>query len=739
MSGALLFLVLVLCLGPLGAPYAALLFPRAAGGAGIAFARPLALLLVGYPTWLLASLKLVPFGTKSIVCSFAAVALGACGLAARHRRRGGRAEQRSVSLWLTGEAIFVVAFGGWLLIRSFSPAVWGTEKPMDMAIINAIGRSTSFPPVDPWLADAHINYYYFGHYLVAVLIRITGVDPAVGFNLAIALFAALAATSVFGVAALLQRGADGLGGRRLHSARAVGITAAALATTIGTLAGLTQFVHHLDRLGTYDWWSPSRVIPGTANEFPVFSFLLADLHAHVMATPFGLTVVAYAAQLVIHGPPTVASRPVRAAAELAIAGLMLGSLYAIDGLDFPTAAALLVGAGLLRSLHARDHFVALLWSIAIAGVSIIVFVPFWSRFSPPTNGIGLVHGHLPFLRFAGDELLIYATSLWVALGFLVSRYRVARRPAYWLGSLALFVLVLLDGRHLAGLAVLLGLAAVAIFAALGSRPLAPAQRFAWLLLAFSFALLASGELLYIRDAFDGTISYRFNTVFKTGYQAWYLLAIVAALGLSWSASWFGRRTHAAFLGGSAVLVACGLVYPILAGYSRSGGFRSGPTLDGMAWLTREAPGDAAAIGWLRHNVAGAPTVLEIAGADFDPSGGGRVSTYTGLPSVVQWPGHELQWGHQPGDRAQRVAEIYSTGNLQLARRLLAGYGVRYVFVGTLERRAFPSRGLLKFRRLGMVAFRSGTTVVYRLGSEPAAAHSVAFRNKETGLFKLAWH
>ncbi len=54
---------------------------------------------------------------------------------------------------------------------------------MDMAIVNAVNRAESFPPPDPWQSGTEVNYYYFGHYLVAFLVRLTGVDPAVGFNL----------------------------------------------------------------------------------------------------------------------------------------------------------------------------------------------------------------------------------------------------------------------------------------------------------------------------------------------------------------------------------------------------------------------------------------------------------------------------------------------------------------------------------------------------------------------------
>jgi uncharacterized membrane protein len=220
--------------------------------------------------------------------------------------------------------------------------------------------------------------------------------------------------------------------------------------------------------------------------------------------------------------------------------------------------------------------------------------------------------------------------------------------------------------------------------------------------------------VYVRDAFENTPSFRFNTVFKTGYQAWYLFAIVAAVGVYWSADWLKRRIRLAWLACFSVLVALGLVYPVLATYSRSDGFRPSPTLDGERWLERAAPGDAAAIAWLRRSVKGDPTVLETVGADFDPDGRGRVSTFTGLPAVIEWPGHEVQWGHEPGRRAVDVRRIYATLSARVAKRLLDRYDVSFVFVGSLERRDFPPFALAKFGSLGTVAFRSGRTLVYRV-------------------------
>jgi uncharacterized membrane protein len=91
-----------------------------------------------------------------------------------------------------------------------------------------------------------------------------------------------------------------------------------------------------------------------------------------------------------------------------------------------------------------------------------------------------------------------------------------------------------------------------------------------------------------------------------------------------------------------------------------------------------------------------------------------VSTYTGLPTVLAWPGHEIQWGHDSGQRWLAIHEIYTTMNLQNARELLIRYGVRFVFVGSLERADYPSAGLAKFSQLGTLVFSDAGAQLYRV-------------------------
>jgi uncharacterized membrane protein len=294
---------------------------------------------------------------------------------------------------------------------------------------------------------------------------------------------------------------------------------------------------------------------------------------------------------------------------------------------------------------------------------------------------------------------------------LAHRLAMPLRYLVWSGVLLMVVLVLLAPDRLAGLVLLLVAAAVALHAALDRRLRQP-ERFFWLLATAGLALVAVGDFVYIRDAFEGTSAFRFNTVFKAGYQAWFLLVIAAACGVFLTRSWLRRPLLRAWQAGLAALVALLAIYPVAGSYARTDGFSRDPTLDGARWLAETAPDDSAAIRWLRSHVRGTPTILEAFGDDY--SDHARVSTFTGLPTVLGWAGHEVQWGHDPGSRGTDVDTIYRTRDAALARTLLARYEVRYVFVGSLERAQYPAAGLAKFRAIGRPVFTSGATTVYEL-------------------------
>ena len=239
--------------------------------------------------------------------------------------------RRKRRLILFYEALFLVAFAAFLFIRMFNPDLWqtsfGGEKPMEVGFLNAILRSPYMPPADPFFAGGSINYYYQGQFIIACLIKLIGIDPAVAFNMAIALLYALtfsgAACIVYNIVAWSQR--------RRGSANAVskaGIAFAVLAgvlmLVIGNLHAVMQLVminfpsasqtmlgwaQNLGFAGPswftpyreFNFWDPSRIIDGTINEFPFWSFLYADLHPHLIDMPVTLLSAVFGMNLAFAG------------------------------------------------------------------------------------------------------------------------------------------------------------------------------------------------------------------------------------------------------------------------------------------------------------------------------------------------------------------------------------------------------------------------------------------------------
>src|SRR5215212_7046429 len=312
MTAALRFFVLIEVLGLAATPLAVVAFARLPGR-GVAFAKPLGLLLATWLVWMAASLHVVPNGLGAWIGAVLVLAVAGALAWRRWRPELWTGPSRRWGLWSEGIALV-----------AFAADVWQTEKPMDMAFVNAAGDARTFPPEDPWMSGQDLNYYYLGHLMAAGLVRLSGVAPDVGYNLAVATFFALCAVAAFGLAAALTaRIAGGLWG--------VGLVLVA-----GTVGAGIDVLGVDGPLSGYDWFGASRVIRGTINEFPAFSFTLADLHAHVMAIPFSLLALGFALQLAVAGPPG----PPRPAAviELCVSAIAIGTLYAINAWSFPVVA-----------------------------------------------------------------------------------------------------------------------------------------------------------------------------------------------------------------------------------------------------------------------------------------------------------------------------------------------------------------------------------------------------------------
>jgi YYY domain-containing protein len=734
---ALRFWALIELIGLGAAPLAGVVLARLPG-AGLGLGKVLGLAFVTWLVWMGGALALIPYGRLTSALWIALVcALGLLAFVrgwegrravARGEPRGWLARRRwrrlaarvpepdplRTRLFWAAEAVFAVTFAAAVLLVAYSPDVWLTEKPMDMAFLNAANRAETFPPEDPWFAGGDLNYYYLGHLAMGVLVKLGDLRPDEGYNVAVAALLALTATAVFTVGATLWAAARGP-----DKAIRAGLGAVALIVVLGNLEGARLLIAGGGPLRDYDWFAASRVIDDTITEFPWFSFLLGDLHAHVLAVPFTLLAIAFALQIVLDGP-RLAPRG-RAFAELFAAALALGLLYGINSWSYPVTAGVLVLAVIGWLCDGRSHAArpaAIRWLLAAIALSALLMLPFHLSFDPAARGIGLVGEGRGFAGWVRDQVLLFGSlAVFVALAFL-GRLAVTDRPmrnVAWIAVAAVFagsLLAALDYAHVGLLGVLLVVAIAAVLA--GDIP--PALRAVWVLIAAGVACLAGPELLYVRDEFDGGALFRMNTVFKLDYQAWVLFGIAGIGALAWWRTWLPRRSARLLAGGIAAVALVGaVVYPIAGTYARKGGFDRAPALDGLGWLRDRAPGDVDAIAWLNDHAAADAVVLESTGEDYSAFGHARISTFTGLPTVLGWPGHELQWGHDAGTRPQDVATLYETTSATAARELLDRYGIDYVVVGPLERTDHGDAGVAKWDQLGERVLESGDTTVWEIG------------------------
>jgi YYY domain-containing protein len=689
-------------------------------GAGLGLAKVLGLLLLGWLVWIAGSLG-IPNGLGLAIG--AAVVLGVAGLATWLGRPlvFERDPFRRRQL-VAAEVLFAVAFLGGALYVSYSPDVWGTEKPMDMAILNATLTSGHFPPHDPWMAGEPLNYYYLGQLVLGLLVRLTGVEPTQGYNLALAALFALTVTAAFTVASTLAEAARRQG-VPVRAPLAAGGAAVLLLALVGNLRGGWEALTHTGPLHAFDWFAASRVIPNTINEFPYFSFTVGDLHAHVIALPLTLLALAFIAQVAMHGPPRLLEA--RGGWETFCVALAIGFLYGVNSWSWPVTAGLLVLGVVVwvtSPAAAGSRRRALLWGTAVLGLGIVLVLPFIVNFDPNASGFGIVpkSAREPLGAFLGHHLVMEGLLLWLLLAPLAGRLRLSRhrlRIVVWGTAVAVVAISLLADARLAGMAIFALLALAALSGAL-TPGLPAAERLLWALFAVGLACIAGPELVYVRDEFAGTVYVRMNTVFKLGYEAWILLAVAGAVALAAGRAWLPRLPRVGWQVVAAALVAVSLAYTVAGAVGRKDGFSDGPRLDGRAWLARTAPGDVEAIDWLRAHTPGDAVLLEAVGDDYSQFGNARMSTYTGRPAVLGWEGHELQWSHPPGTRRADVATMYRATDAATVRALLRRYRVAYAVVGPLERTTYGDPGALT--SLGRRVFDRDGTALYAFTPPPRA-------------------
>ncbi|MCP5096494.1 MAG: hypothetical protein GY943_13155, partial [Chloroflexi bacterium] len=797
-------------LGWLAFPLAAMVF-RGLPDKGYALARILALLLISYFGWLMASLKWLPNTRETYLLGIGVVAV-ISGLIFVRRRQEIVDFVRTRIMYIGIVELFaLLLYVVYIAIRLGNPdlwdVIWGGEKPMDLSYYTAVLKSTTFPPYDPWFAGGYLNYYYYGFVFVGVLSKLLGIVPAISYNLSLALLFSMTGLATFSIAYNLSTwGAEQKSPPITPSSpspvhpRALlsGFIAAALAVLLGNLAQVGVMLNAWYRTGTDvlttgirgvdtavrtidggirimdgqpaaiypgDWfWTATRTLnfkdgeAGPISEFPFFTFLYGDLHAHMIVLPLTMLALGWAVSLVLQAArkPDRFVKPVKfmeTGIQWLVGALSIGVLQATNIWDLPTYGVI----GMLavfyyaylnngRSWTLPTIGQAILQTVLLIGIALLAFMPFSSNFGAGASSISRWEGSHTFLS---NYLTVHGLFLFLALTHLLREIRAWTRT--WSASglrrwepasvpliiaLFLYVIVLLllifSGYWVAPVALTLTI----IAGLLGLRKDLPSHRRIILILIAS----ALGITLFVEFFIvDNTVG-RMNTVFKFYMQVWMMLSVVGGVTAVWSIpsirkkGTIGTAWQVAF----GLLIMAAFLYPIQATKAKWDirmSKEAPTTLDGMAFMEFVEYGDQNsstvplnfdydALRWIQSNVEGSPVVAEAYSHNYYRSIGNRVAMYTGLPSIIGWSGHQNQQravvpGNKVNSRINDVERLFNTTQIQEAINVIEKYNVGYIYAGQLEWVYYAPEGLLKFDQMVEMgyleeAYRNEGTTVYRV-------------------------
>jgi YYY domain-containing protein len=781
---------------------------------GYPLTRILGLLLLSYLVWLAGSFR-VPFTRLTITTVFAGL-LAVNGLIAFHDRVDLFKELSSrKKYYLMIEGLFLAFFIIDLSIRIGNPDLWhpwkGGEKPMDFSYFNAVLKSTSFPPYDPWYAGGYLNYYYYGFVLVGVLVKWLGIVPAVAYNLILPTIFALIALGAFciGWNLLSRNDSSGSGYKFRLKTFTAGIAGSLGMAVFGNLGMVRMIFQGYQKVaapggmieganlftrwgwaiqgflqvlggaslpyGLGDWyWIPSRAIPAPnevepITEFPFFTVLYGDPHAHLFALPLSLLVLAIALAVIKSRGGWVKNGLL----TLLVAGLAIGVLRPTNTWDYYTYLA--VGCVVIAyslwshfmdeatltfpgiSLPFLDQFSfnikrfvrTTIGVIALAFLSWILFLPYIQWYGQGYSHIDIWHGshtplsayltHWGLFLFVIVSWMVWETREWMATTPLSSLRKLEPYKGLILFLLALLIIIIVMLSFILQVSIAWFVLSLAAWS--GVLILRPGQsdtkRFVLFIIGTGLVLTLMVEIIVLR----GDIA-RMNTVFKFYLQVWTLFAVCAAGCLGWligalpgwKPGWRGTWQATLLL-----LAAAAALYPLLASAAKIKDRmtnRAPHTLDGMAymayaeyaetWGVMDLSQDYRAIRWMQENIQASPVIVEGNQRNLY-RWGSRFSIYTGLPGVVGWEWHQQQQrallpGTWVSNRIDEIDDFYRTTDFQRAMDFLNKYNVKYIVVGQQERGLYPGPGLDKFPAANSLfwkeVYHDGPTVIYEVIGNP---------------------
>ena len=556
-------------------------------------------------------------------------------------------ELRSEWRWVL---VFLICFFLMLDVRFVNPTISYAEKFMDHAFLASVMRNPVVPPLDPWFAGGSLNvYYYLGYWMFGCLGIVTGVPSNIAFNLALPTIFSLAAINLYAIGTLLLEKFRWLPLIILFIPNPSFFYQIAQGKALNTVL-----------------WDSTRTITNTINEYPLFSFIWGDVHAHVVSL-FNQVFLIF---LLLYAYKRWESLENRAKWLVSIfCALSLGSMPLFNTWDVLIYApiTLLFGVLIIWGVWKKTHSISSCRHLLVVPpLAILCYLPFYLQLKTTTGGISIVHTPSDPFEF------LLVNGLFIAIFFAFLWRDMVKRP-YLLLAVIPFILT---GYVAAAISV------IPLIYFIARKHHDPSD----ILAGTGLIILIFCEIFYLKDNMGDTY-FRMNTVFKCYLPVWILLGIAASSMVgkwlsesSWVPVISARNTTIITASVVGILFVLPFVIPFTLSYGTG-------TLDGLAYLKDSHAGDAGGVTYLR-TLQGDHRIVEAEGGDYTYYS--RISSFTGIPAIIGMPFHEYMWrGDDSGWFSTRLADVKSIyEDPEKAVELMKKYNATLLYIGDSERERY---------------------------------------------------
>lgn len=741
----------LLVLGVSCFPLSNLLFSGFHDG-GFMFSKAIGLALSGWLLWALSSLHILKFtrtNTILVVAVVFALNLAFLYLSKKVEHMKEWKEKitapaennvtRKVVLALTFELVFLAIFIIGCYVKCFKPEAYGTEKFMDYGFMTSMMRSDYMPPEDFWASGTNLNYYYMGQYMATFVTKLSGVTVNAGYNLALMMLMAFCCMMSYSIVYEVMRTTIQLRNKKKKEqirkgeenvaeisggyTAIVSHAAGALAGVAVTFAGNMHYTIFCKIIPTIQgmlgmevdsYWFPdaTRYIgynpetdDKTIHEFPSYSFVLGDLHAHVTNIMFVLTVLGILYAWLLYRKARMDAVKSGAGIDaysrwletfhpsIVVLGFFIGLFQITNYWDFPiyfvvSGAVILFSNAVIHKFEKETLILTALHAAVVLVMSFVVSLLFNLKFVSMAKGIALCTDHTPLYQLA----VLWGLPVTVLVCFLVSVICKKKKEEPYKrkkGSQPL-LFQFIDRLSLPELFIItIGLCAA--------------------------GLVLMPEIIYVIDIYGG--HKRANTMFKFTYQAFIMFGLMMGYVI----------TKFILLAKNGKQIVCGVLTGFLllgtVGYlgksvdSWFGNIKDETRfqgLDAAAFVDKENIYDSEAVDWINENIEGRPVMLEAHGNSYTYAN--RISVLTGLPTILGWHTHEWLWKDDYNwveARKADVETIYTSNDASLVRELLDTYDVAYIYLGDEEHKTYEVNDAL-LQTLGTIVYKNDGAYIIKV-------------------------